>query len=116
MMRPIQWCGKVNGMKVVLFMEFDNPKDGSRFKKYAEQTREPDPEWVKKLVEESNVKYSDWTDNTGHIISWFEFENMEAFSKMWYTEEWQKRIQLKLSPLVDNLRIRLLRPTVTISE
>ena len=70
-------------MKVVFLIEWDNAKDESRYKKYAEQLREPTPEWMKKMVEETNLKVSHWADNTGHIISWVEFENMEAFAKMW---------------------------------
>ena len=97
-------------------MEHDNAKDESRYKKYAELTRGPDPEWVKKMLEETNVKVSGWADNTGHIINWFEFENMEAFAKMWNTEEWQKHVGLSLGPLVDNLHFRILRPSVDIPE
>ena len=114
-MRPIRWCRKVNGMAVVLLMEHDNAKDGSRYKKYAELTRGPDPEWVKKMLEETNVKVSGWADNTGHIINWFEFENMEAFAKMWNTEEWHKW-WLSRNPFRDNLSFRLLRPSVPVPE
>ncbi len=102
-------------MKVALLVEYDNAKDESRYKKYGEQSREGMPEWFKKLVEETNVKFSDWADNTGHIISWLEFENMEDFAKLWNNEEWHKW-WLRRNPFVDNLRFRLLRPSVTIPE
>jgi L-rhamnose mutarotase len=96
-------------------VEWDNAKDESRYKKYAEQTREPAPEWLTKLVGETNIKASSWGDNTGHIVNWWEFENMEAFAKMWNNEEWQKW-WLRRNPVVDNLRIRFLRPSITIPE
>ena len=102
-------------MKVVFLVEWDNAKDESRYKKYAEQLKEPRPEWFKKLVEEGIFKGRNWTDNTGHIIRWVEFENMEAFSKLWNNEEWQK-MWLSFNPVVDNLSLRLLRPSVTIPE
>ncbi|GAG28118.1 unnamed protein product [marine sediment metagenome] len=102
-------------MKVALLVEWDNAKDESRYKKYGEQTREPRPEWLEKMVEEGLFKGSGWTDNTGHVIRWFEFENMEAFAKLWNHEGWHKR-WLRRSPVLDNLRFRLLRPSMSIPE
>lgn len=102
-------------MTVVLLAEYDNAKDESRYKKYREQSREPDPEWWKKFVEETNAKVSIWSDNTGHIIYWFEFENMEGYAKLWGNEEWHKW-WLRRRPVVDNVSFRLLRPSVPIPE
>ncbi len=103
-------------MKVVLLVEWDNAKDESRYEKYVELNREPrPPEWMKKMLEEGIIKASGWSDNTGHIIRWNEFENIEAFTKLWNSEEWHK-MMLRLNPIVDNLRFRLLRPGVIIPE
>ncbi len=102
-------------MKVVLLVEWDNAKDESRYKKYAEQSREPIPEWWNKLTDETNVKTSGWVDNTGHIIQWLEFENMEDLAKMWNSEEWQNR-WTKWNWLVDNLSFRFLRPALGVPE
>ena len=101
-------------MKVVLLVEWDNAKDESRYKEYAKRSREP-PEWWNKLVEESNVKVSNWVDNTGHIINWLEFENMEALAKVWDSEDWQNR-WTKWNWLVDNLSFRFLRPALGVPE
>ena len=102
-------------MAVVLMIEWDNAKDESRYKKYGEQTREGRPEWMKKLVEEGIVKGRSWADNTGHIVAWFEFDNIEAFAQLWGNEEWQN-YWLRRNPVVDNVSFRLLRPAVTIPE
>ncbi len=102
-------------MAVVLSVEWDNAKDESRYKRYGEQSREGMPEWFKKLVEEGIFKVSGWADNTGHIVNFFEFENMEAFSKLWNNEESHK-YWLRRNPVVDNMRFRLLRPSVTIPD
>jgi len=95
-------------------MEYDNTKDRARYKRYADFTREPHP-WWQKMEKEGIVKTSGWADNTGHIVNWLEFENMEAFAKLWADEEYRKWV-LEFNPLVDNLRFRLLRPSVSIPE
>jgi hypothetical protein len=102
-------------MKVVLLVEWDNAKDESRYKKYAEQNREPIPEWWTKLAEETNVKSGEWADNTGHMVNWLEFENIEAYAKLWGNEEWHK-FWLSRNPFRDNLSFRLLRPSIPVPE
>jgi len=71
----------------------------------------------KKHVEEKGIKVKgdSWGDNTGHIVGWAEFETMEAFAKFWDDERWQQ-IRARHAYLVDNKRIRLLRPSFTIPE
>ena len=104
-------------MAVVLSVEWDNAKDESRYNKYGEWSRSGHTRvfWEKKLEEGIVKNMSQWADNTGYIIFWAEFENMEAFAKLWSDEEFHKS-WLEINPLVDNLRFRILRPSVTIPD
>ena len=116
-MSPILWCRKVTGMPVVYLMEWDIPKDEERSEKRRKWFREVMmPNW-EKIVEEKGIKFKggSWSDNTGHTIWWNRFETMEDFAKAWDDERWQQ-MSARWAYFVDNLRIRLLRPSVTIPE
>ena len=104
-------------MTVVLMIEFDYPKDPERDSKrlkYGSEVIEP---YWDKLVKEKGIKVEStgWSDNTGHIISWSKFETMEDFAKLWEDEGWQQRVAA-FTHLLDNKRIRLLRPSLTVPE
>jgi len=100
-------------------LEWNNAKDESRYKKYGEVSRgygeKGPPETMKKLMDEGLLKMKGWADSTGRIIYWFEFENMEAFGKMWADQEFQSKL-LRYNPLVDNMRVSILRPSVPVPE
>lgn len=103
-------------MTVVLLWEWDNPKDEARNKKRLKFDREEGaPFWEKKRKEGIKLKMTSWSDNTGHIVGWMEFETMDDFSKLWEDKEWQQQVT-KWSYLVDNVSVRLLRPTITLPE
>ena len=104
-------------MPVVLMGEWDNPKDEERNEKRLKFGREVATPYWEKLVEEKGIKVKGgvWSDNTGHMIGWREFETMEDFSKMWEDERYQQMWAAWVY-LVDNAKIRLLRPTLTIPE
>jgi hypothetical protein len=74
------------------------------------------PYW-KKLIEEKDIKVepSVWFDNTGHVVEWHKYETMENFCKFWNDERAQQN-WARYAYLVDNMKIRLLRPSVTIPE
>ena len=104
-------------MTVVLMREWDNPKDPERNRKRLKFGSEVMTPYWEKMVKEKDIKHkgSGWSDNTGHMIGWGEFETMEDFSKMWEDEGIQQ-IWAAWAYLVDNARIRLLRPTFMIPE
>jgi len=116
-MRPIQWYRKVTGMPVVGIVEWDNPKDEERNKKRLKFGREVMMPYWEKLVKEKGIKAEGgaWSDNTGHMISWWEFETMEDFSKMWEDKRWQQ-MRGQWTYYADNVSIRLLRPSIDIPE
>jgi hypothetical protein len=104
-------------MPVVVMIEWDNAKDESRYEKYAKLSRTQGgvgyTPLLQKMIKEGVAKTSGWTDNTGHLVGWWEFENLEAYAKLWADEEFHRR-WLQSNPLVDNARIRILRPAVPI--
>ena len=97
--------------------EWDNPKDPERNRKRLKFQSEVWKPYWDKLVKEKGIKFKSrsWSDNTGYIISWGEFETMEDFSKAWEDERHQQ-MWAAWTFLVDNARIRLLRPGLTIPE
>ena len=104
-------------MPVVLLIEWDNPKDEERNEKRLKYGREVLTPYWEKMKKEKDIKVesSDWSDNTGHMISWSKFETMEDFAKMWNDERWQQ-MWARWAYLSDNVKNRLLRPSVTIPE
>ena len=105
------------GMPLVLLLEWDNPKDEERNEKRLKFANEVWTPYSQKLMKEKDVKVesSVWSDNTGHMVQWIKFETMEDFAKMWNDERQQQMIA-RWAYLVDNVRIRLLRPLLTIPE
>jgi hypothetical protein len=104
-------------MSIVLLSEADYPKDEERDKKRVKFSRDVLFPYYEKMVKEKGikVKFSLWVDNTGHLVSWSEFETMEDFAKMWNDERWQ-HIMARRARLVDNVSFRLLRPGFYIPE
>jgi hypothetical protein len=103
-------------LKVVLLIEWDNPRDEERLEKRYEFTREvTDPYWQRKVGEGIVEGVSDWADNTGHRVKWVEFESMNNLARVWDDKEYHEGA-VGFSRLVDNLSFRLLRPTIRFSE
>jgi hypothetical protein len=95
---------------VYLVSEHDNAKDEKRYEDYMKFVAE---EWVPYI--EKNLsdicKITSLSDNTGHIIGIYEFEDLETFGKMWNDKEWML-LMIKASKLVDNNSYRLCRPAI----
>jgi len=103
----------VIALTAVLMMEWDNPKEEARLKEYREYTRESLSSWDRRVKEGIVKSYGSWTDGSGHMIFWVEFENVERFSKLWSDKEYQMSTT-RFHPLADNVRIRLLRPGIVV--
>ena len=91
-------------------MEWDDAKDEGRLKKYYQFNMNKRAPYFTKKIDEGIVKeVQGWGDGSGHIIGLIIFENAEDFAKFWSDEEWQL-LQLEFFPLVDNYKIRVMRP------
>ena len=99
--------------KPIYILEYDNAKDQERFEKYIEFIREEWLPYVNKLQEDGVCKRSAFADNTGHIIGIYEFDDLEAFSKVWNDDKWQQ-LMIRYGQMVDNARTRLCRPSMII--
>ena len=104
-------------MPVVLLVEWDNPKCEERNKERLKFQREVWGPYGKKLFEDKGIKEkrSFWADNTGHIVVWREFDSMEDFTKMWEDER-NQQMWSRWTHFADNIRYRLLRPSLTVPE
>jgi len=105
-------------MKAVLMIERHTPKDEERNKKRLKHNYEVMGPYWEKLVDEKGINQvgsGAWADNMGYLVNWIEFETMEDFAKLWEDEGWQK-LFAQWVKLVDNVRIRLLRPSIKTYE
>jgi len=100
-------------MPVYLFIEYDNAKDESRRNQYRKWIVEEWQPYFKELQEEDFFKTTGFTDGTGHMMGLWEFEDTDAFSKLWNDEKWH-RLMIRRNEVVDNLKIRLCRPSIVI--
>jgi hypothetical protein len=94
-------------MAVAYMMEWDNPKDEERFRKYMKLGKEMSSH-IEEMQKKGLCKFSNWIDDTEHVISWLEFKDIDDFGKMWTDKEYSN-LMAKWRPNVDNLRVRLLR-------
>jgi len=101
-------------MPVALHIEFDTPKETERNKKRYQWSRELfRPYYNKKREEGVKWEANGWADGTGNVIAWHQFETMADFDKIWNDEEFQA-MMVRWSYLVDNARLRILRPTFSV--
>ena len=97
-------------------MEWDTPKDDKRNKKRLKYDEEVGtPYYEKKREEGIKLEITIWSDNTGHMVAWYEFETEKDFAKIWGDEEFQ-HIMARRAFLVDNASFRLLRPRIRLPE
>jgi hypothetical protein len=107
-----------------MLIEADLPKDEARLKRFVTynmyrnglaKKHEKLIDERARLTQEGSLTVTQWADNTGHIIGWWAFANMDAFAKLWSLDEWHNWL-IEIGPLYDNMRIRLLRPGRSITE
>ena len=100
-------------MKVLFVIEAVAPRDGEIRKKFYEYIAEFMPFWGK---QHERIKYKylgSWAEQPGETIHLYEYESMEEFSKIWSDMEIQKQF-VKARNLVEDFRIRILRPDLDI--
>lgn len=103
-------------MKCVLCIEYRNPKDEGRGKKLLDLQKKLEgkaEKWVKSGLLGPDAEI--FADNTGEFMYWIPFESMEKFAKFYGTKEVQQLFAIS-SGLLDDIRIRLLRPGIDVSD
>ena len=95
-------------MKILVLMEWDIPKDA---REYSEYMNAKLPFW-RKTWDKYQIEISSWQDGTGTIVN---LNTMEAdtYSKVLEDEELQIEL-IRLCRTVDNARMRVLRPELSI--
>ena len=98
-------------MEVAMIVKFNTPKEPERNKKRYEFMAEYNrPYYDKKVKEGVKWKASGWSNGSGTVIGWHEFETLEDFNKVWGDEEFQK-IMARWSYFVDNCEVQVLWPS-----
>ncbi|GAH40870.1 unnamed protein product [marine sediment metagenome] len=99
-------------MKVLVVTEWTNPKEPERNKARYKQEAEGRA-YREKLVQDKEIKVkgSVWMMDNGQMMGMAEFETFEDFEKM-MTDKEQRKNRIKWSYLVDNLRTRIMFPTI----
>jgi hypothetical protein len=93
-------------------IEYDNPKDEARLRKFMEASKD-----LVKLQEKFTKagftvpEILQWTDNTGRMFVWFEYSSLDRLAKFYGDEDLQQYMG-KIAEFIDNVRIRLLRPAI----
>ena len=107
---------EVSYVKCVFLLEFSNPKDEGRWKKLVAQSKNVE-KLMARMVKDGLVgsEIGTWADNTGRQIYWMPFESMEKFAKFYADEEFQKTMAISTS-LIDDIQIRLLRPSISVDD
>jgi len=97
-------------MSVAIMYKFNTPKKTERNKKrYEFQNEVMRPYWEKK-DKEVKVKRTGWSNGSGFVIAWWEFETSEDFNKVWGDEEFQI-MMARYSYFVDNVKTLVLWPS-----
>jgi hypothetical protein len=109
-------AGEVSYVKCVLMLEYSNPKDEARWKQLLAQSKDVE-KLMARMVKDGVIssEMGQWADNTGRQIFWMPFENMEKFAKFYADEEFQKGMA-KATSLIDDIQIRLLRPSISVDD
>ena len=101
-------------MSVYLLWEWENAKEEERTRMrrshYVEVLR---PYYEKKRSEGVDWESLDLTDGTGRMVRLDRFAGMDDFDRVWNDEFWQKACA-RYSYFVDNMTVRILRPSILI--
>jgi hypothetical protein len=99
-------------MVVQLFIEWDNPIEEERMVKYRDFSR-GSTFWSDQVKKGAVERYSTWADTTNsrHIVALFEFNSWVKLADVMGARDFQDGART-FSYLVDNLKYRVLRPTV----
>ena len=94
-------------MTVSLVMEYEIPKGKPAVQEYLKVLKEK----LIPICEARVDRKTGLSDNTGHMIAIWEFKDMATFSALWEDETYH-RAMMSFNPVVDNLKIRLCRPSI----
>jgi len=100
-------------MIITLLIEYDNPKNETRWNKIVEIAPQTTAFWGKHLESGDVKSVSNWADNTNHLVIWVEFEDTNGLAKYYEDEEFHK-ISSEWVKVVDNASVRILRPAMQV--
>jgi hypothetical protein len=90
-------------------MEHNNAKDKERKYEYRKLMLEEWMPYINKMQEKGILKMTGLADTTGWVMGILEFEDLDAFGKVWNDDKF-RTLCSDVGQLVDNSNIRLCRP------
>jgi len=100
-------------MVVYLFQVQVNPKDEEKRQQYRKWIVDEWMPYWNKVQEKGGIKGNGWTDGTGTMYGLWEFEDTDAFAKVWNDEMFHKHT-VRRNELVDKLTLKVCRPSMLI--
>ena len=98
-------------MKTILLLEYELPRDETRWNEYVRFAKEATKFWDERVTNNFIASYSNWADNMNHIIWLFYFDNTEQFSRLWNDATYHDWIS-RFTHTTDSTVMRLLRPGI----
>jgi len=100
-------------MVVYLFSVQVNSKNEEKRQRYRKWIVDEWMPYANEIQEKGIAKGKGWTDGTGTMYGLWEFEDMDAFAKLWKDERFHK-YTVRRNELVDKLTIKVCRPGMVI--
>jgi hypothetical protein len=97
-------------MPVYLVWENELAKDKERRNEYRKVILEEYMPYVEKMQKKGVFKITGLGDNTGYVLGIMEFEDLDAFGKVWNDDKFHFMVG-KIAQLVNKSKIRLCRPS-----
>ena len=98
-------------MPLYLLMECEVPKDKALVEDYWKVIEEKGMPLLEKMQKEKGFKSINMADNAGHQLWLWEFEDTDAFSKLWNSKEYHS-FCANIQFAVTDMKIRILRPSM----
>lgn len=102
-------------MKTALMIEFKIPKDEKRLDKYWKIAADVQAKFPKFVKDGKMAEFTSWADNSGTMFTFFHFDSSDQFAKFWGDMDLQRQMS-EISLIIDDAKVRLLRPSIMVRE
>ena len=96
-------------------IEFKIPKDEKRLDKYWKISADLLAKFPKFVKDGKVAEFTYWADNSGTMFTFFHFDSSDQFAKFWGDMDLQRQMS-EISLIIDDAKVRLLRPGIMLRE
>jgi hypothetical protein len=96
-------------------IEYKIPKDEDRLEKYWKMSADALATFPKFVKDGKITEFTYWSDNSGTMFTFFHFDSADQFAKFWGDMDLQRQMS-ELALLLDDAKVRLLRPGIMLRE